>query len=330
MAGPSGDSRSRGDPAEPSAIRRAAGLPAAPGYLSGPTTPPSGVNPELRKLVWLGVGLIACVIITLMLAPRHETGAAPPAAPKPEETAEERRQRVQTMFEGAFSKVSDGADFDQSRAWLDILKGLARLEPGYVSERATDWLDWNRAVSEPATQRGSYVRVRGLVARVDTEKLVTPVGDITDVWRCYIGDPNGKELKVVDLLKKPGPDLDVGRDVLDVDAVFFRLVGYDLAKTGRNGEVQHVEAPYLIGQSATIYVAPERGPQGMARIVLLAGLVGGAILVAVVVARQRVTPRRRHPALLDKPGVGIREMFEMRRREGSARPPPTAPKTPLT
>jgi hypothetical protein len=328
MAGPTGDDRPKGDPAEPSAIRRAAGLPAAPGYLSGPRTPPSGVNPEVRKLVLLGVGLIACVIITLVLAPRHDATPAAPAAPKVEETAEERRQRVQSMFNGALSKVSDGADFDQSRAWLDVLKGLAPLDPDYVSRRAVDWLDWNRAVSEPATQRGSYVRIRGLVARVDTEKLVTPVGNITDVWRCYIGQPDGSEPKVVDLLKKPGPDLDLGRDVIDVDAVFFRLVGYDLAKTGKKGEVRHIDVPYLIAQSATIYVPPARGPQGTARVVLLAGLVVGAVLVAVFVARQRVAPRRQHPALLNKPGVGIREMFEMRRREGTTRPPPPAPKTP--
>lgn len=323
MAGPSRESGATGDRGEPSAIRRAAGLPAAPSYLSSPNTPPSGFNPELRKLVLLGVGLIGCVIITLVLAPRMDKGAAPPPPPKVEESAEERRQRVQTMFDGAFSKVSDGADFDQSRAWLDVIKGLARLDPGYLSQRATDWLDYNRVMSEPATQRGNYVRVRGLVARVDTEKLVTPVGDVTDVWRCYIGQPDGSECKVVDLLKKPGPDLDVGRDVLDVDAIFFRLVGYDLAKSGK-----HVEVPLLLAQSGTIYVPPATGLQGTARIVLLAGLAVAGVVVAVFVARQRVAPRRVHPALLHKPGVGIREMFEMRRREGTARPPPTAPKTP--
>jgi hypothetical protein len=325
MAGPIRDPRSGGDPAEPSAIRRAAGLPAAPSYLSSPAAPASGVNPDVRKLILLGVGLIFCVIVTLVLAPRHDADSAEQAkaaAPKVEETPEERRQRVQTMFDGAFAKVSDGADFDQSRAYLDAVKGLARLEPAYVSERATDWIDWNKAVSEPATLRGSYVKVRGLIARVDTEKLTTPVGDITDVWRCYIGQPDGSELKVVDLTKKPGPDLMLQRDVVDIDAIFFRLVGYDLEKSGK-----HVEVPYLLGQTLSVYTPPARGPQGTARVLLLIGLVVVGVLVAVVVARQRAAPRR-HAALLNKPGVGIREMFEMRRREGTAKLPPTAPKSP--
>ena len=324
MAGPSRDPRPGGDPAEGSAIRRAAGLPPAPGYLA-PTVPPSGVNPDVRKLILLGVGLIFCVIVTLVLAPRHDADSAAQqkaAAPKVEETADERRQRVQTMFDGAFAKASDGADFDQSRAWLDLLKGISRLAPDYVAERATDWLDWNKAVSEPATVRGSYVKVRGLIARVDTEKLTTPVGDITDIWRCYIGQPDGSELKVVDLVKKPSAELTLQRDVVDIDAMFFRLVGYDLGKSGK-----HVEVPYLVGQSLTIYTPPARGPQGAARILLLVGLAAIGVVVAIVVARQRVAPRR-HPALLNKPGVGIREMFEMRRREGTAQPPPPTPKSP--
>jgi hypothetical protein len=329
MAGASGESRPGGNRAEPSAIRKAAGLPAAPGYVSAPTSSTSGHNPELRRLVLLGVGLIFCVVVTLVLAPSRDAGVATTAPPKAEETAEERRQRVQTMFDGALTKVSDGADFDQSRAYLDVIKGLSRQSPDDVRTRATEWLDYARAVNQPATLRGSYVRVRGLVARVDTEKLVTPVGEVTDVWRCYIGQPDGSEPKVVDLLKKPGPDLDVGRDVIDVEALFFRLVGFDSAKESKTGQpLTHSEVPFLLAQSCTIYEPPPRGLQGTARVVLLAGLVVLGIVVAVVVARQRVVPQRRHPALLDKPGVGIREMFEMRRREGSVRPPPPAPKSP--
>lgn len=328
MAGASGESRPDGNRAEPSAIRKAAGLPAPPGYLGAPATPTSGHNPELRKLILLGVGLIFCVVVTLVLAPSRESGVATAPPPKVEETAEERRQRVQTMFDGALTKVSDGADFDQSRAYLDVVKGLARQDPDEVRRRATDWLDYGRAVNQPATLRGSYVRVRGLVARVDTEKLVMPVGDITDVWRCYIGQPDGSEPKVVDLLKKPGSDLDVGRDIVDVDALFFRLVGFDSAKENKAGQpLVHSEVPFLLAKSCTIYEPPPRGLQGTARIVLLGGLVVLGVIVAVVVARQRVAPQRRHPALLNKPGVGIREMFEMRRREGGARPPPTAPKS---
>jgi hypothetical protein len=322
MFGPSRENPPEGGTPKPSSIRRAAGLPNAPGYLE-PPKPTSGITPEVRRLILYGVGLLFCLIVTLVLAPKPSSDEAKPPPPKVEETAEERRQRVQTMFDGALAKVSDGADFDESRAYLDVLRGVSRMSVEDVRDRAGDWFEWQKAVNEPALARGKFVKVRGILNDCRPVKLFTPAGDLTDVWRCFITDADASNKTVVDMVAKPqvtGDDFK--RSVVDVDAVFFRLVAFDSKAEDKSGQpLVRSEVPFLIGRSLTIYVPPPRGPQGITRIAVLGAIVLAAVVLAFMLARQRRTERQ-HPALLNKPGVGIREMFEMRRREASGRKTP--------
>jgi hypothetical protein len=280
--------------------------------------------PEVRRMIWYGGGLLICLVLTFVLAPSPAKQDDKQKPPKVEETAEERKQRLATMFDGALAKISDGADFDESRAYLDVVRGVARMPVQDFRDRAADWFEWQKAVTAPALARGKFVKVRGILNDCRPVKLRTPAGDVTDVWRCFITDADASDKTVVDMVSKPpvnGDDLK--RSVVDVDALFFRLVGFDSeatsAKTGT--PLVHSEVPYLIGRTLEVYTPPPRGPQGTAQIALLGGIVLGAAVVAFLLARQRRSARQ-HPALLNKPGVGIREMFEMRRREESSKKPP--------
>jgi len=324
MFGPTRDPPPGGGAQPPSPIRRAAGLPPAPGYLQPPKSTGS-VPPEVRRLIWYGGGLLVCIVLTLVLAPSPKQEPTKPETPKVEETADERRQRLATMFDGALAKVSDGSDFDESRAYLDVVRGVSRMTVEDFRDRAADWFEWQKAVNEPALARGKFVKVRGILNDCQTVKLANPAGHVTDVWRCFITDADASNKTVVDMVTKPPvTGKDEKRSVVDVDAVFFRLVGFDSKAMKRDGQpLVHSEVLYLIGRSLTVYTPPPRGPQGMARIAVLGGIVLAAVVLAILLARQRRTSRQ-HPALLNKPGVGIREMFEMRRREGAGRKPPGA------
>jgi hypothetical protein len=322
MFGPTRDPPPGGAP-PPSPIRKAAGLGPGPGFLQPPKTS-SALPPELRRMIWYGGGLLICIVLTFVLAPRPSQ----PEKPKPpqvEETADERRQRLGTMFDGALAKVSDGSDFDESRAYLDVVRGVSRMSAEDFRDRAGDWFEWQKAVNEPALVRGKFVKVRGILNDCQTRKLLTPAGDVTDVWRCFITDADASNKTVVDLVTKPPVTRDdEKRSVVDVDAVFFRLAGFDSEARNRAGApFVHSEVPYLIGRTLTVYTPPPRGPQGMAQIAVLGAIVLGAVVLAFLLARQRKTSRE-HPALLNKPGVGMRELFEMRRREGTGRKPPGA------
>ena len=323
MFGPTRDPPAGGAP-EPSPIRKAAGLGSGPGFLQPPKSSAS-MPPELRRMVWYGGGLLACIILTVVLAPSPKQEPATPAPPKAEETADERRQRLATMFDGALAKVSDGSDFDESRAYHDVVLGVSRMTVSDFHDRVAADFEWQKAVNEPALVRGKFVKVRGILNLVQTRKLGTPAGDVTDVWTCFISDSDGSEKTVVDMVTKPPVTReDEKRSVVDVEAVFFRLVGVDSEKLNKDGQpLMHSEVPYLIGRSLTVYTPPPRGPQGMAQIAVLGGIVLAAVVLAFLLARQRRTSRQ-HPALLNKPGVGIRELFEMRRREGAGRKPPGA------
>jgi hypothetical protein len=283
------------------------------------------VPPEVRRLIWYGGGLLFCIVLTFVLAPSPKHEPTKPETPKAEETADERRQRLATMFEGALLRVSDGGNFEQSQAYLDLLRDVSRMDPGTIRDRAADRFDWKKAVEQPPLVRGRFFHVRGVIGRTDTEKLSTPVGNVTDVWHCYISQPDGSEQMVVDVTTKPPITAsDYRKEVVDADALFVRVVGFDAEKVEKGAIApRHLEVPYLIGRSLTVYTPPPRGPQGMAQIAVLGAIVAGAVVLAFLLARPRRTSRQ-HPALLNKPGVGIREMFEMRRREGAGRKPPGA------
>jgi hypothetical protein len=299
MFGPTRDPPPGGAP-PPSPIRKAAGLGPAPGFLQPPKTS-SALPPEIRRMIWYGGGLLICIVLTFVLAPRPSQQEKQ-KPPKVEETADERRQRLATMFEGALAKVSDGSDFDESRAYLDVVRGVSRMTADDFRDRAGDWFEWQKAVNEPALVRGKYVKVRG-----------------------FITDADASNKTVVDLVTKPPVTRDdEKRSVVDVDAVFFRLVGFDSEARNKAGApLVHSEVPYLIGRTLTVYTPPPRGPQGMAQVAVIGAIVLGAVVLAFLLARQRRTSRE-HPALLNKPGVGMRELFEMRRREGTGRKPPGA------
>ena len=239
------------------------------------------------------------------------------------ETADERQKRLLTQFNGALSRVSDGSDFDESRSYQEMVRSVSRLSDDYIHERTTQWLDWKQAVETPALVRGKFVRVRGLLGRIDTTRLQYQVDDIVDVYRCYISDADGRsEPVVVDLVDPPRVHLEEERDVVEVEGIFMRTVGFDAGKAEKDQLPLHTEAPYLVARSLEVYRSPKRGMAALspvARWSILGGLVAVGLLAVFLMSRRSKEAARRHPALLQKPGVGIRELFEMRLNEERAR-----------
>jgi hypothetical protein len=312
------------DPKEPTPIppSPSPAPPRTPRFLTPP--PPSTLqnSPELRKILFLGLGLVGLIVVSLAYLQTRpsEPAPAPAESAAPAETPEERLQRVVTLFGGALTRLTDGADFEQSGAYLDIVSGVSRYEPRYVHDRATKWLDWSASLSEPGRLRGDFVKVRGLVGRISTVKLRQPAGDVEDVYRFFLSEPDGSEPTVVDLVARPDETPQLNRDVVDLEGVFVRTVAFESEKSGKLHEV-----PYVVALNMSIRRSVPSGPHGAAAWWFLGGAVVIGLVVARMLARSNVAKGGRHHfEVPQKSGVGIRELFEMRLREDAAargRPP---------
>jgi hypothetical protein len=80
-----------------------------------------------------------------------------------------------------------------------------------------------------------------MVADLEAARLREPLGEHVDAFRAFITEADGSEGVVVDFLEQP-PALELQRDVVDVEAVFYRLLRYE----NRKGEM--VDVPYLIAR----------------------------------------------------------------------------------
>jgi hypothetical protein len=226
------------------------------------------------------------------------------------------------MFGGALSRLSDGTDFDQSVAYLDIVREVAQLDPAIVSERATKVLDWAGAVNAPSVLRGDFVRVTGLVAAIRPVKLRQPAGKVEDVYRIFLAEPDGSEPVVADLVRRPTETPEIGKDVATVEGIFVRTAAFESdEKTPKRYEV-----PYLVAVNVRVVPPASTGMHGPIAYICLGAAVVAALVVAWMISRPKKGGYRRHgPALLNKPGVGMRELFEMRMREDAARRASSSP-----
>jgi len=143
-----------------------------------------------------------------------------------------------------------------------------------------------------------------------------PVADVTDVYRCFVCEPDGSEQTVIDLVRRPHPVPEERRDVVDFDVVYMRNVAFESEATGRR-----IELPYLIGRTLTVYSPPSENLLKLEGPTLWAVLGGLAVITGFILWRmsRQTQRRRRHPALAGKEGVGMRALFEMRMREDAAK-----------
>ena len=241
------------------------------------------------------------------------------AAPAPDvhmaKPSGDREALVSGLFQGALRSAQDGADFAETPGYRRLLFHVRAMPPADFTSRVTGWLDWQDAVDHPERWRGEFVRVRGVVARLEAVKLHGQDAGIEDVYRGFISETDGTEPVVFDCVDRP-PDVHVStavKDTLDIEGVFYRTVQFD----SRDGKVRDV--PYLVARSLAIQESSAKLQPPLVVALEVIGVVAGSVAVGLAIVRwggrrsKRDRPRGSSQA-------GFREMFEARLRDGRDRP----------
>jgi hypothetical protein len=298
--------------------------------------PPFYRTPEFGRFLWL-VGVLCFVGVFGFLSSRDsepETAGvsqaaakAPPAAQlqRPAETAAERSLRISTAFEGALNDTQNGGDFEETQGFRTLLRSIANHRAEEIHERATETLDYAAAMRDPDAYRGRFVRARGLMAGMHTEKLTTPMLGITDVYRGFLTDAEGEQGVAFDLTTPP-PAYEMRREAVDIEGVFYRTVRYETA----SGRV--VEVPYVVARNLTPVAENPTVTRSFLRDHFGTLLIGSALAILVVRLVMYLFQRNQRRRVRIRPGhTSMRELFEMKFREhagrASEKPPSDPPST---
>ncbi len=159
----------------------------------------------------------------------------------------------------AWSDALDGTDFAETPGYREVVEALLELKPEDIAAMHPVDLDPARALAEPASLRGTFVRVRGYVIGKDDVPLASPIGAQTKVQRVIV--ILDKEHSIAcDLIGNPSP-YDVKRDKLELCGVFYRIVSY----TTQSGK--ELTLPYMLARSMELVETPASG--------LMKSLMGG-------------------------------------------------------
>lgn len=200
------------------------------------------------------IALPLCLALGLSASPaaQGEPAPEPPAAPSqgepapgeppPVEVQVAPQQDLSVAFEGALVGAKDGEGFADTPSYRRLLELVARYTEEELVAKAQRELDHAGALQSPDAWRGQLVHVRGLAAHIEAVRFPTPLGSYTDAYRAFVTEADGSEGIVVDFLIPP-PEIDIQRDVIEVEGVFYRTVQYE------NKKGALVTAPYLIARS---------------------------------------------------------------------------------
>jgi hypothetical protein len=151
----------------------------------------------------------------------------------------ERRESFSVLFEGALRDSENGSDFAETPGYFKLADLLESYTPEDVSSRAQGFLDVAEVMKEPDLYRGTFVRVRGVVAVIYTQKLHPLASDRGDVVRGVITQPDGVSGAVAfDLFARPPGELDKHKTVVDIEGVLYRTVRYEREMKPVGWEVQ--------------------------------------------------------------------------------------------
>ena len=199
------------------------------------------------RSLFLSVLLLASAPLGAQDAPAPAT---PPDAGEPAQqeglapvrvTPADVERRLTSLYEGTLLGVQDGQDFAETPDYRRLLELISRYGEGELRGKEPRDLERAAALADPSAWRGELVRVRGLLVGMTAERLSHPIGERVDVFRAIVTVPNGEDGVVIDFLHQP-PQLDLEKDIVEAEAVFVRLVGYE----AKNGAQQ--QAPYLIAR----------------------------------------------------------------------------------
>ena len=304
-----------------------------------PPPAPFHRTPEFRRLLVFAGLLVFVALFWLYTTSRvsqseRDGPGSPPAvaktaqstAPPTPEEVEARQRRLLTLFEGALADSENGEDFRETQGYRHLIQILAQYTPEEVSNRATQRLDYAAFMRDPNAWRGEFVRVRGIMSGMRTEKLSTSVFDIHDVYRGILVEPDGSEGVAFDMLEPP-PPFEMRRQPVDIEGIFYRTVQY----ANEAGKLK--EAPYLLVKSFKVVEhAPVTGTSFLKDHAGLALLCMGLAIFVTRLLMYVFQRRAQHPAarVRTQRTSGFREMFEKKMREHGQSQGPKPPESPPT
>jgi hypothetical protein len=187
--------------------------------------------------------LLTLVLCAAQQEPQAGGTAAIPAVESAPQTQDEQstpiETRLATLFEGALADSKNGEPFAETPGYAKLITSLAAFSREEVQTRATTDLDFTAVMADPDRFRGEFVRYRGLIAHIEAHRLDRPISGAIDVYRGVITESDVSEGVWFDMLEPP-PAVDLERDVVDVEGVFYRTVRFE------NRKGQMIEAPWLI------------------------------------------------------------------------------------
>ncbi len=184
----------------------------------------------------------------------------------------ERRRIVAEKLAGSWHDVPDGSNFAETPGYRKLLSTLTGHMTAGARVDNPPAFDREAAMKAPEMLRSETFRVRGYVSGHWAQKLDQPIFQMQDVWRIVLTDGEADNGIVIDVMEQP-PALDERRDMVEVDAQFYRVVRYQNAK----GLARDV--PYLLAR--TLRVVPEErrslfdftDPMNLAMVVALGAVV---------------------------------------------------------
>jgi len=215
-------------------------------------------QPQYMRRISIGgvavIGLATVVMFALRAADRSR-GPSPPTPVSQERVADaterlaaladERRPTLPTLFEGSLVDAKNGDDFRETFGMRHLLFQMEKMSPEDVSKKTEMFDDYAGAIAQPDAFRGRWFRVQGLVGQLTAERLDSVFWGETDVYRGFLGQTDGSDGVVFDMLTPP-PQFDLMRDVVEVDGLFYRTVRYE------TGSGHLVEIPYFLVKSLRV------------------------------------------------------------------------------
>ncbi len=287
---------------------------------------------EFQRILWFAGLLVFLTLFALYFAGRAKPASpAPPVEAQPSpapllspQSLDEQRAKLSTLFEGALGDTKNGDDFKETPGYRRLIQTLTAYSPEEVSARATRSLDYTAIMAQPDAYRGEFVRVRGVVSHMFTEKLREPLVDVHDVYRGFLAEADGSIGTFFDL-PTPPPDFDMRRGAMDIEGIFYRTVRYE----NQRGEIK--EVPYVLARNMRTVESAPAHRMGFLSDHTAAVLVGMALAIFCVRLLMYLAQRRRGRARPTVPASApnFRDMFDEKLREERRRsgrlPPPLPP-----
>jgi hypothetical protein len=239
-----------------------------------------------HSLSALGLLLVVGGVVCAQGAPQTPA-AAPPAAPAAQPAPP---PQLSTLWDGALVDSANGDAFGESAGYRKLLQNLKAMSAEEAASHTATSLDYAQALKDPASLRGQWVKVRGLLVQVDAERLDLPLDGAEDVWRGWVSDTDGSDPVAFDILQRPA-GIELQKDLVDVEGIFYRTVKYETQKDAVK------EVPYILAQRVTRVDQATLERHGVADgwalvlIILALGFIG---MRAVMIMRNQKRGNRQH------------------------------------